>query len=97
MFQSSLEISSEGSENKGAEDGLLDQPKVDSGESSSVEYKFKEFICGEEALKISSLEPYCLNCPIRRGHFNVSQHYPQQQVYFDHNMTHNVYNWLSFL
>lgn len=81
----------EGSENKGAEDGLLDQPKVDSGESSSDEYKFKEFICGEEALKISSLEPYCLNRPIRRGHFNVSQHYPQQQVIED---LYAIWDWI---
>jgi hypothetical protein len=41
---------------------------------------FRRFICGEEALKISPTEPYCLQRPIRRGHLNISQHYPMQQV-----------------
>lgn len=45
-----------------------------------ADFKYKEFICGEEALKISPNEPYCLRRPIRRGHFNVSQHYSMQQV-----------------
>lgn len=44
--------------------------------------KFRQFICGEEALKISPTEPYCLRRPIRRGHLNISQHYPMQQVQF---------------
>ncbi|XP_020261397.1 actin-related protein 9 isoform X2 [Asparagus officinalis] len=79
----------ESSENKGAEEGLLDQPKVEG--CSSDEYKYKEFICGEEALKISSLEPYCLRRPIRRGHFNVSQHYPQQQVIED---LYAIWDWI---
>lgn len=43
--------------------------------------KFREFICGEEALRISPAEPYCLCRPIRRGHLNISQHYPMQQVH----------------
>lgn len=43
-------------------------------------HKLREFICGEEALKISPTEPYCLHRPVRRGHLNVSQHYPLQQV-----------------
>ena len=43
--------------------------------------KFKQSIFGEEALKISPAEPYCLRRPIRRGHLNISQHYPMQQVY----------------
>lgn len=48
-----------------------------------ADFKYKEFICGEEALKISPNEPYCLRRPIRRGHFNVSQHYSMQQVFED--------------
>lgn len=76
-----LEVPSENLEEKVAEEGLLEHPKVDNEQSSSDEYTFKEFICGEEALRISPLEPYCLRRPIRRGHFNVSQNYPQQQVF----------------
>lgn len=49
-------------------------------ELDSNEHKFKEFICGEEALKIPPTEPYCLHRPIRRGHLNISQHYSMQQV-----------------
>ncbi|XP_057527724.1 actin-related protein 9 isoform X3 [Amaranthus tricolor] len=47
------------------------------------ECKYKEFIFGEEALRISPCEPYCLRRPIRRGHFNVSSYYPAQQVLED--------------
>lgn len=50
----------------------------DTGESKR---KYREMIFGEEALKISSKEPYCVHRPIRRGHFNVSPHYSAQQVY----------------
>lgn len=49
-------------------------------ELHSSEQKYRECIFGEEALKISSTEPYCLRRPIRRGHLNISQHYPSQQV-----------------
>ncbi|XP_021842125.1 actin-related protein 9 isoform X1 [Spinacia oleracea] len=53
-------------------------------ESATVsESKYREFICGEEALRISPCEPYCLRRPIRRGHFNVSPYYPAQQVLED--------------
>lgn len=66
--------------NKGM-DQSVDQPESsDTKEFESCERKFREFICGEEAMKISSTEPYCLHRPIRRGHFNVSQHYAVQQV-----------------
>ncbi|XP_021751790.1 actin-related protein 9-like isoform X1 [Chenopodium quinoa] len=47
------------------------------------ERKYREFICGEEALRISPCEPFCLRRPIRRGHFNVSPYYPAQQVLED--------------
>lgn len=50
-------------------------------ELNSSEQKFREFICGEEALRISPTEPYCLHRPIRRGHLNISEHYPMQQVF----------------
>ncbi|MED6150241.1 Actin-like protein arp9 (SWI/SNF complex component arp9) [Stylosanthes scabra] len=53
--------------------------------------KFREFICGEEALRISPTEPYCLNRPIRRGHLNISQHYSMQQVLED---LHTIWDWI---
>lgn len=74
--------SSEKLENKGAKEKSLVSSTDDVREPSSEEYTLKEFICGEEALRISSAEPYCLSRPIRRGHFNVSEHYPLQQVLF---------------
>lgn len=61
---------------KGAESKPKDSHSVLDGD----EFIFKEFICGEEALKISPVEPYCLSHPIRRGHLNISHHYPLQQV-----------------
>lgn len=62
----------------------LDQKEgADSKELHPNENKFKEVICGEEALKISPTEPYCLRRPIRRGHLNISQHYSMQQVTVD--------------
>ncbi|RZR92236.1 hypothetical protein BHM03_00020542 [Ensete ventricosum] len=70
----------ERAEDKDAECEPSNSKVDDDGESSPEEFMFKEVICGEEALKISSVEPYCLSHPIRRGHFNVSQHYPLHQV-----------------
>lgn len=52
----------------------------DSKDRSSVVYKHRNSIFGEEALQISPTEPYCIRRPIRRGHLNVSQYYPMQQV-----------------
>lgn len=49
-------------------------------ELSSSERRYREYIFGEEAMRISPTEPYCLRRPIRRGHLNISQHYPMQQV-----------------
>lgn len=43
--------------------------------------KYRKAIFGEEALTISSKEPYSIHHPIRRGHFNVSQQYSAQEVY----------------
>ncbi|WOL05141.1 actin-related protein 9 isoform X1 [Canna indica] len=60
-------------------------------EASPEELMFKEFICGEEVLKFSSQEPYCLSRPMRRGHLNVSHHYPLQQVLQD---LHDIWNWI---
>lgn len=54
---------------------------TDIKELNSSECKFREFICGEEALRVSPTEPYCIHRPIRRGHLNISQHYPMQQVF----------------
>ncbi|XP_048333184.2 actin-related protein 9 isoform X1 [Ziziphus jujuba] len=60
-------------------------------ELPSNEHKFKAFICGEEALKISPTEPYCLHRPIRRGHLNISEHYSMQQVFED---LHTIWDWI---
>lgn len=54
---------------------------TDLKEIGASNQKFRKFICGEEALRISPTEPYCLCRPIRRGHLNISQHYPMQQVH----------------
>lgn len=51
--------------------------------------KYRDFICGEEALSISPAEPYCLCRPIRRGHLNISLHYPMQQVFFSNEWNDN--------
>lgn len=61
---------------------ISDFNKVSKHEETTYdgECKYKEFIFGEEALRISPCEPYCLRRPIRRGHFNVSSYYPAQQV-----------------
>ncbi|XP_010904571.1 actin-related protein 9 [Elaeis guineensis] len=83
--------SAEKLENKGAEEESLVCKTDNVREASSEEYTFKEFVCGEEALRISSSEPYCLSRPIRRGHFNVSEHYPLQQVFED---LYTIWSWL---
>nr|XP_043628961.1 actin-related protein 9 isoform X2 [Erigeron canadensis] len=53
--------------------------------------EYKEYICGEEAMRISPTEPYCLRRPIRRGHLNISQHYSMQQVLED---LHAIWDWI---
>ncbi|PWA76920.1 Actin-related protein [Artemisia annua] len=66
-------------------------------EGSSVEKpltsvtKYKEYICGEEAMRISPTEPYCLRRPIRRGHLNISLHYSMQQVLED---LQAIWDWI---
>ncbi|KAF5775510.1 hypothetical protein HanXRQr2_Chr13g0612851 [Helianthus annuus] len=52
----------------------------DGDKPQTSELKYKEYICGEEAMRISPTAPYCLRRPIRRGHLNISQYYPMQQV-----------------
>ncbi|KAF1879067.1 hypothetical protein Lal_00047739 [Lupinus albus] len=64
---------------------------TDSNESDVSKQKFREFICGEEALRISPSEPYCLCRPIRRGHLNISQHYSMQQVLED---LRAIWDWI---
>nr|KYP60796.1 Actin-related protein 9 [Cajanus cajan] len=64
---------------------------TDSKELNASERKFKEFICGEEALRISPNEPYYLCRPIRRGHLNISQHYSMQQVLDD---LRTIWDWI---
>ncbi|XP_059650895.1 actin-related protein 9 [Cornus florida] len=82
----------ESSSSKGESNEPLDQQEVTGGkELGSSECKFREYICGEEALKISPSEPYCLHRPIRRGHFNISLHYPMQQILED---LHAIWDWI---
>lgn len=64
---------------------------TDSKEIGINEQKFREFICGEEALRISPADPYCLCRPIRRGHLNISLYYPMQQVLED---LHAIWDWI---
>lgn len=73
-----------------SESSLLNESKI-KVEPISSERKYREYICGEEALRISPTEPYCLCRPIRRGHLNVSQHYPIQQVLED---LHTIWDWI---
>ncbi|GAB4843206.1 Actin-like protein arp9 [Ancistrocladus abbreviatus] len=83
----------EGSANDDASQELADHQKAAECKEIKVhgECRYKEFVCGEEALTISPTEPYCLRRPIRRGHFNVSQHYPAQQVLED---MHAIWDWI---
>ncbi|KAG9441478.1 hypothetical protein H6P81_017332 [Aristolochia fimbriata] len=70
----------------------LDQPEiVDDREHNHDRYKYRDSIFGEEALRISPREPYCLRRPIRRGHFNISQHYPMHQVLED---LRAIWDWI---
>ncbi|KAM7488285.1 hypothetical protein LguiB_025769 [Lonicera macranthoides] len=80
------------SSNKGeTSDSPGQQEGAGSGELQSSECKYREYICGEEALRISPTEPYCLRRPIRRGHLNISQHYSMQQVFED---LHTIWDWI---
>lgn len=63
----------------------------DSEKPQSSECRYREFVCGEEAMKISPTEPYCLRRPIRRGHLNISQHYSMQQVLED---LEAIWDWI---
>ncbi|KMZ59784.1 hypothetical protein ZOSMA_6518G00010, partial [Zostera marina] len=64
---------------RGGSDFSSDQTET-TDTSNCISYKFREFICGDEAINISSSKPYCLCHPIRRGHLNVSQHYSMHQA-----------------
>ncbi|KAL2463667.1 Actin-related protein 9 [Forsythia ovata] len=75
----------------GSEESHVQKEGNDSGEPNSSQRKHRECICGEEALRISPNEPYCLRRPIRRGHLNISQHYSMQQVLED---LHAIWDWI---
>ncbi|GJS37925.1 actin-related protein 9 [Tanacetum coccineum] len=72
-----------------------DSPNLQEGSSVekplTSESKYKEYICGEEAMRISPTEPYCLRRPIRRGHLNISLHYSMQQVLED---IQAIWDWI---
>ncbi|XP_022147444.1 actin-related protein 9 [Momordica charantia] len=87
-----LSMAVESSSSKDVDNESLDQHVVtDSKELSSSVIRYRQFICGEDALKVSPSEPYCLHRPIRRGHLNISQHYPMQQVLED---LHAIWDWI---
>ncbi|KAL4567413.1 hypothetical protein LXL04_022997 [Taraxacum kok-saghyz] len=79
-------LPSEGSSEKSE---VLEGGDVEKLESS--ECRYREFVCGEEAMRISPTEPYCLRRPIRRGHLNISQHYSMQQVLED---IEAIWDWI---
>ncbi|XP_057489006.1 actin-related protein 9 isoform X4 [Actinidia eriantha] len=90
--KSDLSSALESSLNKSEISNFQDKEEgTTSKELGSSEFKFVEYICGEEALRISPTEPYCLRRPIRRGHFNISQHYPMQQVFED---LQAIWDWI---
>ncbi|XVE81792.1 hypothetical protein DITRI_Ditri15bG0094500 [Diplodiscus trichospermus] len=72
-------------------ESMVQREGTDSMEPTLTERKFREVICGEEALRISPTEPYCLRRPIRRGHLNISQHYPMHQVLED---LYALWDWI---
>ncbi|CAM8921247.1 unnamed protein product [Rhodiola kirilowii] len=83
---------SENVPDNGAASDSSEQPGTsDSKESVAGALKYREFICGDEALRISPAEPYCIRRPIRRGHLNISQYYPMQQVIDD---LYAIWDWL---
>ncbi|KAL8142789.1 hypothetical protein V2J09_015821 [Rumex salicifolius] len=73
------------------EEGSVKNIEEPSDGNKISEFTYKEIICGEEALRISPNEPYCLRRPIRRGHFNVSPYYSAQQVIED---LHAIWDWI---
>ncbi|XP_022975057.1 actin-related protein 9 [Cucurbita maxima] len=84
-------VTVESSSSKDVSQSLDQHVETDSKEFSPSVIKYRQFICGEDALKISPIEPYCLHRPIRRGHFNISQHYSMQQVLED---LHAIWDWI---
>lgn len=88
----SMALESSSSMNHGIVNESVGQHEdTDIKELNSSERKFREFICGEEALRVSPTEPYCIHRPIRRGHLNISQHYPMQQVLED---LYAIWDWI---
>lgn len=87
----------ESSENKGTTSESLGQHRdANTEELGSSNKKYKKVIYGEEALKISPMAPYTLHRPIRRGHLNISLHYPMQQVQFLFSLSFNSEIWIHF-
>ncbi|EEF33078.1 conserved hypothetical protein [Ricinus communis] len=86
----SSSLASERPTNEGQIGGSLEKLESTDAKGPSTS-KYRGFICGEEALQISPTEPYCLHRPIRRGHLNISQHYPMQQVLED---LHAIWDWI---
>ncbi|CAA0806660.1 Actin-related protein 9 [Striga hermonthica] len=91
VFEKRASSSEAGSSLRTEETSVDKEGTVNEGETSSTEPKYRECIFGEEALRISPTEPYCLRRPIRRGHLNISMHYPMQQVIED---IHAIWDWI---
>ncbi|KVH91324.1 Actin-related protein [Cynara cardunculus var. scolymus] len=94
VFQKSSS-SSLASESPSHKHETSESPDLQEGGSTekpqTSESKYREYICGEEAMRISPTEPYCLRRPIRRGHLNISQHYSTQQVLED---LQAIWDWI---
>ncbi|KAJ8763322.1 hypothetical protein K2173_001460 [Erythroxylum novogranatense] len=89
---SSSSLPSEKSANEGLiGDSLEKHEGTDANELIAREPRLRSCLFGEEALRISPTERYCLRRPIRRGHLNVSQHYTAQQVLED---LHAIWDWI---
>ncbi|XP_020084523.1 actin-related protein 9 isoform X2 [Ananas comosus] len=86
-----LSVAIERSEHNAGEKDSLDSAGTRGKGPHTDECKFKEFIMGEEALKIPPTAPYCVRRPLRRGHFNISHHYSSQQVCEDLSA---IWNWI---
>ncbi|KAL8048121.1 hypothetical protein ABFS82_07G042800 [Erythranthe guttata] len=91
VFEKSTSSSSEEGNSLKSGEFSIEKEGNANEETNLTEPKYREHIFGEEALRISPAEPYCLRRPIRRGHFNISLHYPMQQVIED---MHAIWDWV---
>ncbi|KAL6519926.1 Actin-like protein arp9 [Orobanche minor] len=91
VFEKRTSSSSEAGSSLRSEETVTNKEDTVNEEISSTEPKYREHICGEEALRISPTDPYCLRRPMRRGQLNISLHYPMQQVIED---IQTIWDWV---